>query len=49
MSKATAYNKGIAAAGVTVAAWVASMFGLDVPAEIQGALITLAVVFIPNR
>jgi hypothetical protein len=45
----TKYNKGVAAAAVTVAAWVASLFGVDVPAQVQGALITIAVVFVPNR
>lgn len=47
--QAQKYNKGIAAAAVTVGAWVASIFGFDVPVEVQGSLITLLVVVIPNR
>lgn len=49
VDQAQRYNKGLAAAGVTVVAWVASLFGVDVPAEVQGALITIAVVVVPNR
>lgn len=32
-----------AAAAVTVAAWVASMFGLGIPNEVQGSITVLAV------
>ena len=47
--KAQRFNKATAAAAVTVVAFVASSFGFDIPAEVQGALITLAVFFVPNR
>lgn len=49
LNKVQAYNKGLAAAAVTVVAWVAGLLGLEIPAEVQGALITIAVVLIPNR
>lgn len=49
LQQAQKYNKAIAAAGVTIVAWVASLFGLDIPAEVQGSLIVVAVYFIPNR
>lgn len=44
----TKFNKAVAAAGVTLAAWVASLAGVDVPAEVQGALVTLLVFAVPN-
>lgn len=44
-----AYNKAIAAAAVTVGVWLASLGGLEVPSEVQGALATLLVFFVPNR
>lgn len=43
------YNKAIGVAAVTVAAWVSSLFGLEIPGEVQGALATLVVFFVPNR
>lgn len=43
------YNKAVGAAAVTVVAWAAGLFGLDIPAEVQGALITLVVFAVPNR
>lgn len=43
------YNKAIAAAAVTVIAWLANLAGIDVPAEVQGAIATIAVYAIPNR
>ena len=49
VARAQRFNKATAAAGVTVVAFVASSFGFDIPAEVQGALITLAVFFVPNR
>lgn len=49
IEKAQRYNKGIAAAAVTVAAWVSGLIGLEVPVEVQGSLITLLVLVIPNR
>lgn len=44
-----AYNKAIAAAAVTIGVWLAALGGLDVPAEVQGAVATLLVLVIPNR
>lgn len=47
--QAQKYNKGIVAAAVTVVAFVAGELGFDVPMEVQGALITLGVLVVPNR
>lgn len=49
LEKTQHYNKAIAAAAVTVLAFVAEQFGFEIPAEVQGSLITLAVFAIPNR
>lgn len=43
------YNKAWAAAAATVAAWLVSQFGVEVPAEVQGAVATLLVWAVPNR
>ncbi len=44
----TRFNKATAAAAVTVAAFLVSLFGVDVPAEVQGAVVTLLVFAVPN-
>lgn len=44
-----AYNKAIAAAAVTIGVWLASLAGLDVPSEVQGAFAALLVLVVPNR
>lgn len=49
LEQAQRYNKGVAAAAVTVLAFISGEFGYEIPAEVQGSLITLAVLFIPNR
>lgn len=43
------YNKGIVAAAVTVLAFVSGELGFEIPGEVQGALITLGVLIVPNR
>lgn len=46
----TAANKAWAAAAVTVVVWIVRDFiGIDVPAEVQGAVTTLLVWAVPNR
>lgn len=47
--QAQKYNKGIVAAAVTVLAFVSGAFGFEIPPEVQGALITLGVLVVPNR
>jgi hypothetical protein len=49
VEQAQRFNKATAAAAVTAAAWIVSLFGVEVPAEVQGAFITLAVFIVPNR
>lgn len=43
----------LAAAVVAIGAWVASMFGVDIPAGVEGAMVTLlgfiAAYFVPDR
>lgn len=43
------FNKATAAAAVTLAVFAVNQFGVDVPAEVQGAAITLLVFIVPNR
>lgn len=43
------FNKATAAAVVGVAAWLVSLAGLEVPAEVQAMLVTLLVFAVPNR
>lgn len=48
-AKAQRFNKATAVAVITVLAFVSSTLGFDIPAEVQGALATVAVFLVPNR
>ena len=49
VNDAQRFNKATASALVLVAGYVASLFGVDVPAEIQVAVATVLVWAVPNK
>jgi hypothetical protein len=46
--KVRRFSKAVAAAAVLVAAWILAQFGLEVPAPVQGGVVTLLVWAVPN-
>ena len=49
VDQAQRYNKALAAAIVTLATYVASLFSVEVPADVALAATTVLVLVIPNR